>query len=327
MKQLACAVVVALAGAAPALAGLEICNDTSATHPVAIGYKSGDQWISEGWWTIPADECRTLISADLANRYYYFMARLQDWGFAHEDIVFCVTPEVFTITGDENCEARGYETGRFAKIDTGKTARHHTHFLSGYVSPLNAPDEFTEPYADRVTFQDCPVADPGETPFCSFHGAGTKFYVTDDGTTPDYIFRLLETLPPGTPLYVEGELTGIYDTSAEVVLHKAEPQQWDAADGVLDLLQGHWVSLSDPEDQFTVTGAEKTNLYGGQFFGVDYLSVQQQCGEWSGEPPYLYMREEESGEGQCFGLAHVGERDLTLVFLPRGLFQDFRRVD
>ena len=263
----------------------------------------------------------------IVNRPYYFMTRSQNWVFAHEDIVFCVTPELFTITGDENCEARGYETERFAKIDTGKTARHHTHFLSGYVSQLHATDEFGEPYADRVTFQDCPIVDPGAVPFCSFHAAGTKFYVNDDGTTPDYIFRLLETLVPGAPLYVEGELIGIYDTSAEVVLHKAEPQQWDAADGMLDLLQGHWVSMSDPEEQFTVTGAEKTNLYGGQFFGVEYLAVQERCGDWSEDAPYLYAREEESGEGQCFGLAHVSERDLTLIYLPRGTFQDFRRVD
>ena len=69
MTRLTYAAALALVGVSPAWAGLEICNDTSAAHSVAIGYKSNDQWVSEGWWTIPANECRSPIGTDLASRY------------------------------------------------------------------------------------------------------------------------------------------------------------------------------------------------------------------------------------------------------------------
>ena len=225
------------AGAAPAWAGLEICNDTSEERAVAIGYKSGDQWVSEGWWNIPANECRSPVTGDLQQRYYYFTSRRNGWEFSHEDIVFCVIPEVFTITGDENCEARGYQTERFAKIDTGKTARQHTHFLSGYVvveghAGGQGAGSFGEPYADNVIHQGCEGTDDEEGAFCTFHGGGTKFFVYDDGRTPGHIFQVLQTLWPGTPLSVEGDLTDVFDTTAEVVLSRAEPRQWDAGDRI-----------------------------------------------------------------------------------------------
>ncbi|WP_406645479.1 DUF1036 domain-containing protein [Aliisedimentitalea scapharcae] len=331
MRSLFSAAFTCLVLSGPAWAGLEICNDTSEQQAVAIGYKSDDQWVSEGWWNIPAQECRSPIQSDLKNRYYYMMARSDGWEFADENILFCVQSEVFTIVGDENCEARGYETGRFIKIDTGTTAKQHTHFLSGYAFAAQEPGggqtSYGEPYADNVTFQSCPAIFGEGDPYCTFHGGGTKFFVNDDMRTPPHVFGLLRALLPGTPLYVEGELTGIFDTTAEVVLTKAEPRPWREADRLLDHLQGHWYSVSDPNEQFTVLGGERENSYDGQVTGVEYLSIQERCGEFEGAGPYLYARGEETGEGYCYGIEYVGDWDLTLMYLPRGLFQDFRKLD
>ena len=327
-------VLVALSG--PAWAGLEICNDTSEQQAVAIGYKSDDQWVSEGWWNIPSNECRSPITTDLKNRYYYMTARRDGWEFADENILFCVQSEVFTIVGDENCEARGYETGRFIKIDSGATAKQHTHFLSGYTfATLRGgagqagadQDGYVEPYADNVVFQSCPGIMGAGDPHCTFHSGGTKFFVYDDGSTPPHVFGLLTAMLPGTPLYVEGALTGIFDTTAEVVLNKAEARPWSEADRLLDQLQGHWYSVSDPNEQFTVLGGERENSYDGQFTGVEYLSVQERCDAFEGAGPYLYARAEETGEGYCYGIEYIGDWDMTLMYLPRGVFHEFRKLD
>ena len=331
MKYAVSTAISALVLSGPAWAGLEICNDTTDLQAVAIGYKSDDQWVSEGWWNIPANECRSPVSGDLKNRYYYMMARRSGWDFADENILFCVASDAFTIVGDETCEARGYETGRFAKIDTGTTAKQHRHFLSGY-AVVQQPDHsgqgsHAEAYADNVVFQACPSVFGEGDPYCTFHSGGTKFFVNDDGTTPPHVMGFLAGLLPGTPLYAEGQLTDVFDTTAEVILTRAEPRSWTDADRMLDRLQGQWYSVSDANEQFTVLGGERENSYDGQFMGIEYLSIQQQCDGYQGDGPYLYARAEESGEGYCYGIESIGDWDMTLMYLSRGQFSEFRKLD
>ncbi|MBE1283026.1 MAG: DUF1036 domain-containing protein [Rhodobacteraceae bacterium] len=316
----------------PAFAGLEICNDTDAAQSVAIGYKAGGDWVSEGWWNIAAGDCTSPIKADLENRYYYFLARKSGWRFADEQIPFCVTSDAFTITGDEDCTNRGFEKALFAKIDSGATARHHTHFLSGYSFPEQpvedqVPGSFGEPYADQVIFQDCVSGHSDGPGFCSFHGGGTKFFVYEDGRTPDFVFGFLQGLVPGTPIYVEGDLTGIFDSTAEVVLRIAQTRPWTEGDRILDMLQGQWYSVEDSKAGFTVLGAEREMAYDGSLMSLEYLSVQHWCDRFEGDGPYLYTRDEDMMEGQCFAIDQIGAEELTLMYLPRGNFLTYRKLD
>lgn len=159
--------VAVLLGPAPGWAGLEICNDSDVRQSVAIGYKSDETWMSEGWWNISPGNCVEPVEGDLKQRYYYVQAKAAGWVFEHERIAFCTTSRAFTIEGDEDCAGRGFDKGYFRKIDTGKTARHFTVELAAFMRP-----DPTEPaergYTSRSTEDKAaappPVQPPTATP-------------------------------------------------------------------------------------------------------------------------------------------------------------------
>jgi len=107
----------------PAFAELEVCNTTETKMNIAIGYEDEGTWTSEGWWVAEAGECVDVISGDLTKRYYYVLVD----SYGEEGLYdkpervfnFCVADEAFTIRGDEDCEARGYETRDFNEVDVG----------------------------------------------------------------------------------------------------------------------------------------------------------------------------------------------------------------
>jgi uncharacterized membrane protein len=106
----------------PAAAQLTICNKTGYPADVAVGYQSGDDWQSKGWYQIDGGHCTEVISGDLTQRYYYFYAfRTQGPGMIwHGDYWLCVSQDSFTIVGaTERCTERGYQKKGFIQIDTG----------------------------------------------------------------------------------------------------------------------------------------------------------------------------------------------------------------
>lgn len=111
--------------ASPALADFNVCNESAYDASVAIGYKDGENWTSEGWWNIGPGDCASPVKGDLKQRYYYVRVTSDDVDYPTEDYAFCTTPKVFTIVGDENCTARGYDKAFFVEVDTGE-ARDYT---------------------------------------------------------------------------------------------------------------------------------------------------------------------------------------------------------
>ena len=101
--------------------GLRLCNRTQSRVGVAIGYKENRQWFTEGWWNIGKDSCETLVSGALVSRFYYIYAVDYDrggvWG---GKAVMCTRDKEFTITGIEDCVARGFERSGFFEVDTGE---------------------------------------------------------------------------------------------------------------------------------------------------------------------------------------------------------------
>jgi uncharacterized membrane protein len=120
---------VALAATgSPALADLRLCNKTEATISVAIGYKAKDGWRSEGWWNIGGAKCGTLLSGALGSRYYYIYAVDSQHGGEWGGKAFmCTRRKMFTISGVENCVARGYERTGFFEIDTAEQRSWTVH--------------------------------------------------------------------------------------------------------------------------------------------------------------------------------------------------------
>jgi len=109
-------------------AGLEFCNNSDEKVSVAIGYNDGGVWTSEGWWVAEPDECIDVIKGDLTQRYYYILVDAADFDGVYDKSAntynFCVANEAFTISGDEDCEARGYTTRDFNEVDTGDNVRY-----------------------------------------------------------------------------------------------------------------------------------------------------------------------------------------------------------
>ena len=115
------AVALFCAMSASARADLKMCNNTSSRVGVAIGYKDKEGWASEGWWTIDARKCLTLLKGDLIARYYYVYAvDYQKGGAWGGKAMMCMQDKVFTIRGIDDCAGRGFQKIGFFEVDTGE---------------------------------------------------------------------------------------------------------------------------------------------------------------------------------------------------------------
>ena len=108
-------------GAASARADFRLCNNTGSRVGIAIGYKDGDGWATEGWWNLAARSCETLLKGGLVARFYYLYAIDYDRGGEWSGKAFmCTRDKEFTIRGIEDCLARGYDRTGFFEVDTGE---------------------------------------------------------------------------------------------------------------------------------------------------------------------------------------------------------------
>jgi uncharacterized membrane protein len=106
---------------AAALADFRLCNGTPARVGIAVGYKEGDVWVSEGWWNIQAQSCETLMRGPLVARFYYIYAVDYDQGGEWSGKAFmCTRDREFTIRGLQDCLARGFNRTGFFEVDTGE---------------------------------------------------------------------------------------------------------------------------------------------------------------------------------------------------------------
>ncbi|MGX1308007.1 putative membrane protein [Amorphus suaedae] len=124
-----CVLIAATIGmAAPAAADLRLCNKTDDQVGVAVGYKNAENWVSEGWWNLPAQSCEVLLEGPLSARFYYLYALDYVQGGEWAGSAFmCTREKEFTITGIEDCLARGYERTGFVEIDTGEQSSWTVH--------------------------------------------------------------------------------------------------------------------------------------------------------------------------------------------------------
>lgn len=118
---LACAVPVVAVTLAPlpAAADFRLCNRSSSRVGIALGYKDGNSWATEGWWNIAPNSCETLLRGDLVARYYYVYAIDYDLGGEWSGKAYmCTREKEFTIRGIADCLARGYDRTGFFEVDT-----------------------------------------------------------------------------------------------------------------------------------------------------------------------------------------------------------------
>jgi uncharacterized membrane protein len=105
--------------ASPALADFRLCNNTGGRVGIALGYKDGDGWMTEGWWNLAPRSCETLLRGGLVARFYYIYAIDYDRGGEWSGQAFmCTRDKEFTIRGIEDCLARGFDRTGFFEVDT-----------------------------------------------------------------------------------------------------------------------------------------------------------------------------------------------------------------
>lgn len=107
------------AGTNSAHADFRVCNATQELVGVAIGYRAQTGWITEGWWHVESNKCKTLIEGPLASRYYYVYAEDALRGGRWDGPVnMCVAEREFKVTGVNDCFARGFQRSGFREYDT-----------------------------------------------------------------------------------------------------------------------------------------------------------------------------------------------------------------
>jgi uncharacterized membrane protein len=133
--------------ATPAAADFRICNVTKSRVGIAVGYKDGDGWATEGWWNITAGNCETVLRGKLAARFYYIYAVDYDRGGEWSGQAFmCTRDKEFTIRGTGDCLARGYDRTGFFEVDTGEQQTWTVQLTeSGEVPKQGAPGKALAP--------------------------------------------------------------------------------------------------------------------------------------------------------------------------------------
>ena len=106
--------------AAPALAGFSVCNKTGQAVRAAIGRFDGTNWTSEGWWSVKAGACATLLTGPLQGRFYYLYATDGAAGIWDGKTRFCVAPEKRFKSVGRDCAKNGFDRRGFFQVDTGK---------------------------------------------------------------------------------------------------------------------------------------------------------------------------------------------------------------
>lgn len=119
---------LALASTLPAKAEFSVCNQTLDALNLSIAKAAPNgEIVSEGWWTIGANRCVSVIKEELANKYIYVYATdvfgqpILTGNFTGFDM--CVAPKRFTIEGTDSCWQRGFESVRFMEVDTKDQVR------------------------------------------------------------------------------------------------------------------------------------------------------------------------------------------------------------
>jgi uncharacterized membrane protein len=153
-----CAFVLLGFLALPAKADLKLCNNTTSSVNVAVGYKDKEGWASEGWWKAAPSACVKLLKGPLIARFYYVFAVDLDrtkggsWG---GKAMLCTRDKIFTIRGLENCTERGYLKQGFFEVDTGEKIDWTVSLAGNKTTPA------ADPAVPDATAQPIPApADP-----------------------------------------------------------------------------------------------------------------------------------------------------------------------
>ncbi len=113
------ALVLLAAAQGSAHADFRVCNRTRILINLAVGTNAGDDFSTEGWWTVTPGSCATPIHGTLRSRYLYLYATgIDGVDVLKGTVTMCIDRGKFRVYGIENCWRRGLQAAAFAEIDT-----------------------------------------------------------------------------------------------------------------------------------------------------------------------------------------------------------------
>lgn len=330
---------------APALAGLEFCNQTGAKVSVAIGYKGDKGWTSEGWWNFDPTECREVISRDLTLSHYYWRAESAELSWDHENYMFCTSDDVFTIVGDEDCAARGYDREGFNEIETvGYTSFtmsliHGSDNLApsdpeenieypdeGFIDPnAAAPGTHGEPYSVTGLLSHCDWYDAGLG--CTILAGDWAYVASSYDLTDADLLVSMDEQGVNMPVTISGDLMSYEGTEAVVTIREYSLAISDQYAGTRAQMQGFWTSRDDPAFQVLIHGSSYEEYY-DQLPDLPLLmQFADQCPASPGDAPVFSLFSRDGTEDRCFYVVAADGQYLELF--PAGAMRPlmFDRAD
>lgn len=274
------ALFIGLLFTASAHAGLTICNQTEEKRSIAIGYKGGDGWMSEGWWIAEPDQCVEVVSGELKQRYYYYRAITPKGSFKGAGYKFCTQKKSFTIHGDQDCEQRGHRREEFAKVDTGKTSKSFKLTLTG--SSSGKASRSGSSNGNQLTIngrnKGCDRVDG--TLWCTIEGDGEMFLAMDDGRTPAQFLEQLDGLAMNQTVRLTAQRLAQGDTRTEIAIHALEVPAAPRSQSLRQqqTLIGAWRSADDQKSvlRFTSDGGHY-DYYNGDLLEQGGHEVTHAC--------------------------------------------------
>lgn len=340
--------------ATPVFADLKICNETAIRATVAIGYAQDGDWVSEGWWTVKAGDCRTIIKGDLPKRYYYWRATTREGAFAEGGFSFCTQSEPFTIEGDSDCEARGYETAFFREEDIGE-ARDHTITLAQKDAPKDTarksaakpqtriapasparisdagPGTYGEPLSITANFGGCWATN--EVQECEFTADGWTYVASEEGPTDLGIIDALNVFDIGTRLQVSGDLISYSGDRADIMVRSIEaaPSASSSAtasvsmEGLMQHLQGYWDSDAGDGYGWAIEGNILRVIYDANLVEEYAFELYPECAASDGQGPVIigWPEIDPSMGPACFLVTETAQRHLAVRDMVENIAYSF----
>ncbi len=324
----------------PALAQLEVCNNTDVLHRVAIGYQGDTAWTSEGWWNFEPGECGIVMSEPLKRQNYYYKVRATGHEYGGS-FAFCTGDSPFTIFGDTDCVARGFARELFLVEDTGPTATRWTIALDGAPTAAPKPAARAEPapqpapaprsvsslpvptleYIDyRGGFTPGSLGEPSRTiarfigcfddggsEFCTFAADGVDWLVYPSEVNYSETFTSISFLTPGQRVNLAADIVNYNDASVEIAVSQIEGiTTANDLDRVYFALQGFFTDPNDTAARAEVVGNSMFEMYNNNMVNGYRFSVVDNCDGTAATGPAIMLSEPESGWSNCAILTYIG---------------------
>lgn len=129
----------------PAAAEFRVCNRTENLVNLALGWPEPDQDGGdlkvhvEGWWSVAAESCASLIRRPL-DRPLYWLYAVDIYGrpLVEGTVPLCVDRRAFELSARSDCWKQGYEAAGFTAVATAGFDRYILNLEAPAAAPAGA---------------------------------------------------------------------------------------------------------------------------------------------------------------------------------------------